>query len=1019
MNRRNFLRALGVGGSTSALSACGLDDNRYYTPIENVLPYIVKPEQVTPGTPTFFATSVTTGPTAWPVLAVHREGRVVNVMANRTAPVPAAVPTEALLELQRHYAPDRLKGPTIGGEATTWEEGLGKLAGAIRAAKDTGKKVVWLGGYRSGTIVDVIRAVCTDAVFWEPLGRDAESAAMSALFGTPRLPRYDLSGAHYVLSFGADFLGGRWGGAATQASFAAARDSNQGQFLGRFATVGPHRDQTGAKADDWYAVVPGTEAHVAAAVAKLVAAKNGYRGIWLDWIASFDVAAAAAASGLTEEVLLEIADRFVSSPGAIALPGGTSGASPFATELAMAVYFINHISQSSGFHPDGYEGPISRWSDVEALIADMKAGKVGVLLIDDHCNPVYSTPAEAAFAEALSSVGLTVGLSSHPSETGAKCAASFPINDGFEDWGDEALGGGLRLLRQPSMTSLVDSRSVGDILLAVYRPTGDMPVLASTWHAHLQQAWTATWAVAAPPPSAAPEQGADAPNPTASPAMARAWESALQRGFEVVASSTAWGEGIPGSFSLGTPSVSDSGDLHLHVYTQPFLLDGRYSNEPWAQEVPDPMTGQVWDSWALMHPDTAARLGVGDNDLVSIRTDKGQIEVGIEVHRFVRPDTVAVAFGGGHTGAGRYAEGVGVNVVSLLGVVRDASGCLAWQQARCQVTSAGKKASLVSTFGSDDHLGRGWVEVVPAAALVSVGDAANDVPGSMVARHILPLDPRLIKAGISDFYMMPEHPTYRFGMSIDTDACTGCGACAIACYAENNLPVIGKDKVAQGREMGWVRVNRYIDGDDVHFVPMMCQQCGHAPCESVCPVLATYHTIDGLNAMIYNRCVGTRYCSNACPYGARRFNYHSYVWPEPFNLQLNPDVATRTMGVMEKCTFCVQRIRRVKDAYRDRGFSERVPDAALRQLPACADACPSQAITFGNLNDEASTPSRTRKSARNYYPIPEINTFPAINYLARASFHAAAPDHGGPGAAEHGAPPDHHPAGGDTPPQTH
>ena len=212
--------------------------------------------------------------------------------------------------------------------------------------------------------------------------------------------------------------------------------------------------------------------------------------------------------------------------------------------------------------------------------------------------------------------------------------------------------------------------------------------------------------------------------------------------------------------------------------------------------------------------------------------------------------------------------------------------------------------------------------------------------------------------------------------------------------------------------MSWIRVNRYLkdtpEGHSpaVHFVPMMCQQCGHAPCESVCPVLATYHTIDGLNAMVYNRCVGTRYCSNACPYSARKFNYHSYVWPEPFNLQLNPDVVTRTMGVMEKCSFCVQRLRRIKSAYRDRGFTRPVPDSSLEQLPACADACPSQAITFGNLVDPESGASKLRKSPRHYIPIAELNTFPAVSYLARASFHVeeAKPHHEAEGAHGEGTP---------------
>jgi len=262
--------------------------------------------------------------------------------------------------------------------------------------------------------------------------------------------------------------------------------------------------------------------------------------------------------------------------------------------------------------------------------------------------------------------------------------------------------------------------------------------------------------------------------------------------------------------------------------------------------------------------------------------------------------------------------------------------------------------------------------------------------------------------GTTDLYPIPDHPTYRFGMTVDVNACNGCGICAIACYAENNLPVVGKQKVREGREMGWIRVNRYWSEDheehgvkEIRFVPMMCQHCGHAPCESVCPVLATYHTIDGLNAMIYNRCVGTRYCANNCPYKARRFNWHSYVWPEPFNFQLNPDVTARTMGVMEKCTFCVQRIRAIKSAVKSEGFNTQVSDADLRQLPACVEVCPSQALTFGNLNDPESAPARTRQPPRHYEVFGDLNVFPAVNYLAKASF-TPPPRHHGAHGAGHG-----------------
>ena len=324
---------------------------------------------------------------------------------------------------------------------------------------------------------------------------------------------------------------------------------------------------------------------------------------------------------------------------------------------------------------------------------------------------------------------------------------------------------------------------------------------------------------------------------------------------------------------------------------------------------------------------------------------------------------------------------------------------MAWQSVTVDVTKAGGKALVPSTLGGDDQGGRALAPVVPAAELAAIGDVAVDHPGELTGIVHLARDPRLGERGKLDFYPVPEHPNYRWAMTVDTNACNGCGICAVACSAENNLPVVGRELVAEGREMNWIRVNRYWEVDsagkpDARFLPVMCQHCGHAPCESVCPVLATYHNIEGLNAMVYNRCVGTRYCANNCPYQARRFNYHSYLWPEPFQLQLNPDVSTRQMGVMEKCTFCVQRTREMKGVYRDQGFTTKVPSEAIEQLPACAEACPSQAISFGNLNEDGAFVKESRKSSRSYLMLDELRTFPAVNYLGRASFHAEMPHHG-------------------------
>ncbi len=1004
MNRRNFLQALGMGGSVTALSACGIDNNRYYTPIEQVLPYVVRPEQATPGMPSFFATTIGSGLHAYPALALHREGRVVNVTANRMTSAAPAVTSRTLLELQRHYSPDRFKQPQFEGVDTTWDDGLKKLADAA-----SGKSIAYLGPYRSGSFVDLVNGITGgNAVFWEPLGREAEAAASEKLFGTRALPAYDLAKAHYVLSFGAEFLGGAWGGAKTQASFAAGRNPNNGHFVARYALVSGHRGQSGANADDWHKVAPGSEVLVALAIAKLVADKSGYRGPAKKLVASGDAAKAAAAAGIDVSAIEAMAEHFGAGP-AIALPGGVAGASTAAADLAAAVFLLNVVSNHHLMHSGGYRGPVHGYDAVEKLIADMKGGKIGVLFIDD-LNPVHSLPTDAGFAEALAAVPMSVSLSSHPDDTTKAVKLILPASDSFEDWGDEEPWTGFGIVRQPSMTPLHDTRSAGDVLLATWRATtADAPEgnwrdyvkasLADTILGHKTEDGLEALETPANPGAAEP---AELVFPVDDPAFVTWWREALTNGSFTTPEARGRKLAVTGGWSFGgAGAMAGGGEYHLVPFEHSFLGDGRFANVPWAQEAPDPLSGHVWDTWVVVSPATAEKLGVGDNDLVKLTTDKGSIDLGVEVLPIVRDDVVAVPFGNGHTAGGRYTEGIGRNVVDLLSAIKGVGG-IAWQQAKVSVAKANAKANLTSVFGFGDHdPGRNWIANAPAAKVAEHGDAPADHPGHQTGIHHLPMDRRLQAKGITNFYPAPDHPTYRFGFTVDTDACTGCGACSVACYAENNLPVVGKHKVAEGREMSWIRINRYIQSEDeIHFLPLMCQQCAHAPCESVCPVLATYHTLDGLNAMIYNRCAGTRYCANACPYSLRRFNYHSYIWPEPFNLQLNPDVVTRTMGVTEKGAFGVQRIRRVKSAYKnDGGFKKTVPDEVLTQLPACADACPSQAMTFGNLVDEASKISLLRKSGRTYTPIHEINTMPAVNYLAKANFHKTNDSHGAENAA--------------------
>jgi len=408
--------------------------------------------------------------------------------------------------------------------------------------------------------------------------------------------------------------------------------------------------------------------------------------------------------------------------------------------------------------------------------------------------------------------------------------------------------------------------------------------------------------------------------------------------------------------------------LTLVTYPSPFLYDGRMANRPWLQELPDPLTHVVWDNWVEIHPEDARRLGIEHGDLVRIEAATGSMEVAPYVTDFARPGVVSVPMGQGHVLFGRYAEGRGANPMPLLPTEPDrVSGGLNWTVSQVRVTPTGRRHELVSTAGSTKPHGREIVQTIPLATLQS------DPPAGK-AKH-----------PVTQIYPEHEHPVHRWAMTIDVNACIGCGACVTACYAENNIPVMGKEQVGIGREMSWIRIERVDkaeeDGVSHNFLPMLCQHCDYAPCEPVCPVEATTHSDEGLNEMTYNRCVGTRYCLNNCPYKVRRFNFLQYSERKSPTLKMlsNPDVTVRFRGVMEKCTYCVQRINvaRIQSKKEDR----KIRDGEI--ITACQSVCPTRAIVFGDLNDDKSAIAKVKTDPRDYGLLVQLNTRPRTTYIAR------------------------------------
>ena len=1029
INRRDFFKAVGVSGATG-LVACDP-----MVPIEQVLPYVVQPDQILPGVPTFFSTACEGCSASCGVVARNREGSIINLQGNADTPIngDGLCPRgqAGLLEL---YDPDRLRWPQRGnGSDGTWDEVHAELGRKVAANAGKGG-VRWLGRYRTGSmaglISDFVQGAGGTAVHWEPFGYEALATATQAAFGVAGLPRYVLDDAQTIVSFGADWLH-TWLSPVDHArGWGVARDAHHGHAVAEFVAIEPRISNTSARADTWWATTPGTEVHAALALLKLVSDKVQTPDAVRAYLATIDAAKHANLAGVAVAKLDALAAKLIAHPSVV-FPGGVATAGAHSGQLALATLLINALAGNLGrtVRLDNNRGQVDSWADVEALLDECREGRVSLLFIDS-LDPGFNLPTEVDVAGALAAVGTVVMFTNQTPEVVPNSAWLLPTGSAYENWGDAEPVAGLHVLQQAVVEKVYDTLSLGDVLLEVARKAGLKEPSALAAAAQAEQAAAGD---DDPPDDAKPVVAGQAahhafeawdyhryvsgrwfadlyPQAGTTQDFQSWWAECQQRG--------GWWQDTPAAVpsvqaSLPKPPASPlakDGEIGLLVFPSILLYDGRDANKSWLQEVPDPLSGYSWGTWVELSPKRAASLDVTEADTVKVSTDASSIVAGVRISKGMRDDTVAVVAGNGHVAGGRYAKGRGANPIKLLGAAKDAwSGAFSWQTpASVTLRRAGHDNPLTQLKGSEDMDGR------PVALVANVDKVLADKGGKradLVEILRIPEDPRLVEAGLHDMYPEPEHPNYRFAMSIDLDACTGCGACEVACYAENNVSVVGPKQQKRGRHMGWIRLDRFWEGEgehpDVRFAPVMCQQCSHAPCEGVCPVVATYHNLDGLNAMIYNRCVGTRYCSNNCPYSARRFNWHTFRWPSAYKPMLNPDVTTREMGVMEKCTFCQQRLRYAKSALRPTG--EKISAESLHHMTACAQACPSNAITFGNLKDSESPIAKLWQDPRSYDLFGELNTKPGVNYMGKLTFQEVGGGHHGGGHGDS----DSHTDGGD------
>ena len=984
-SRRRFLQVLGTSGAGAAtVAACGPPNFA-----DKLIPGLVEEEGITPGVSDTYATVLPdAGPEPVPVHAKVRDGRVLGLSPNdRFGGGTSGLSSLTHSTLQDLYDPDRVSQPIRRNPSTeegapplqyaSWDDATAALTDAVRVGG-----AVLLTGRVTGTaarfIADWARVMGVEHIAWEPFANRALAAGTGDVSGGAGMPRFDLSGADRIVCFGADFLGTWLAPTQLSAGFAAARDVEAHRHA-KFTFVGPRMSLTGANADEWIEARAGTEGAVALAVAGVVAEAMG--AALPAGVPSVAPESVADAAGVSAEAIRALGGELAAAETPVAIPPGLESQGADARQAHAAVAALNELLGAIGravFPGAGApEGTTAGFADMLALVERMRGGQVRSLIVAG-CNPAYALPAAAGFADAMANVPNTVAITPHLDETAAACGWILPCHHALESWCDAELADGAMALGQPLMHPVFDTRQREDLLLETANAVGQgAAFVASDYATLLRNAWTE-------------RLGSD-----------EAWLDALRRGGTAgpddaaspvtEASANGAGADVAGLASPQTPAGTA-----LVVYPTAQFYDGRGANRSWMQEQPDAITKAVWNSWVEMHPDMAAELDVERGDIVRVESSQGVIEAPVYVYRGIRPDTVAIPLGQGHTEYGRHARGRGVNPLDLLAPTADpGSGALAYAGTTVTVTPTGERGRLVVTQGSLDDLDR---EIVHA---MNVEDAFHDIEA-----HDIDLVELVEAAWDSD----PNSP-YRWGMVIDLNACTGCGACVTSCYSENNIPTVGEDQAALRREMSWMRIHRFEEetedgGFQTVQQPMLCQHCGDAPCEPVCPVYATYHSPEGLNVQVYNRCVGTRYCANNCPYKVRRFNWFNYdapgrgddqAFPWPLNLQLNPDITVREVGVMEKCTMCVHRINKAKIDAKEEGRT--VGDGEV--MTACQSSCPTQAITFGNLKDPNSEVSRKAKSARGYHALGELGVRPAITYLEDVTHrHMAAGGHGEPAAGD-------------------
>ena len=956
--RREFLKLMGASMALTSAAGC------IRRPVQKIVPYVIQPEEVTLGIPNFYSSTFFDGQEGLALRVKSREGRPTHIEGNPDHLYNhSAVSVRAQASLLSLYDPERLQGPhrNLFNEKRTNKEEVGI------AWEDLDKKVVEelakgsvyiLSGNipspaTQAVIDDFGKAFGSQHVVWEPISHDDIAEAQKASYGESIVPYYRFQDAKMIVSIDADFLGTWLRPVSFSRDYAMGR--KQIEKMSRMVSFDSTYSLTGANADLRFKIKPSQQLTVVMGlIHELHSAGHGSASDSAhSALAPFKDAAAQLQ--INPEAFRKVAMDLKQNAGkSVVVAGGLQTRTQDSMQLQIAVNYLNSLLGNDGKTVVAKQGMArlkSSYSDLVSLVKKMNAGAVKTLIIY-RSNPLYALSKDLGFEEALKKVNTVIYAGDRMDETAIKAHYIATDNHPLETWGDAEFNGGVYSIHQPLIRTMYDTRSFELSLMtwAFMAKLGPKRLTTyETFYDYLR-------AFTKEEMFAKHAGGRD---------FETFWNDLLQKGMVGDEAAAGSPRAFRGEAFSQIKQKTNSSPYELALYQTVQIGDGTLANVAWLQELPDPVTKIVWDNYACVSIKTAENLKLKEGDIVEIKVGDKKLNIPAHIQPGLHDGVVAIAVGYGRTRGGKVANNVGQDAYILSTVINDE---VIFAGLPVEIKKTGESYKLVTTQGHDSMEGR---QIVVQA---TKKDYEQNKEANIHRHHTWSI------------WSGHQYSGHKWGMTIDLNSCTGCSACMIACQSENNIHVVGKKYVMQGREMHWIRIDRYYTGDvanaEAVFQPLTCQHCDNAPCETVCPVAATVHSSEGLNEMVYNRCVGTRYCSNNCPYKVRRFNWFNYakLIEKPMHMALNPEVTVRPRGVMEKCTFCVQRIKVGKNVAKAEGRPLKDGDIKV----ACEVACPTEAIVFGDLNDDNSRVSKVFKAEpRAYALLEEWYAKPSIRYLSK------------------------------------